>query len=371
MRICHVVETAGGGSGGVVVTLAKGQIRRGHEVSVIYSPKRAEPAFVEALSAIEGLRLITVGMSRAIGLHDIRSAIDLYRTMRDEGPFDIIHSHSSKAGALSRLVGVLLSSRQIYTPHAFITMSQDGKAYHRYIERALSYLCDKVIAVSEKERTHGISFGISSHKIEVVSNGIEIGGFSERASARARMGWAESDFIIGFVGRLVPQKNPCRAVEAVAPLLKENRDSRFVIVGDGPLWDQVVEKVAELDLDDRVVMQGSMSAREVIAGFDCVLCTSDYEGLALVMLEALAAGVPILSTPVGGVDEAIVAGSTGLVAETPSTEQLTSILRRFAALTPEERGNMSRACLDLAQRYSTDEMIRKYETVYMSHIGAG
>ena len=215
MRVCHIIETAGGGSGQVVIDLARAGLAAGDDTTVIYAPNRAEPPFVTSLSAIPELSLLATPMRREVGPHDFIDAWRLYRCLRLAGPFDVLHGHSSKAGALVRILGLFFpDSIKIYTPHAFVTMAPGVSRFCGIIERVLSLLCDSVIAVSEAEREHAVvHIGIDETKIAVIPNGVYVGP-CDRAAARRELGYGADELIFGFVGRLLPQKNPLRVIEA-------------------------------------------------------------------------------------------------------------------------------------------------------------
>ena len=157
MRVCHVLESAGGGSSQVVLDLARMGLARGDDVTVVYSPKRAERSFVDALPAIPRLRVLVTPMRRSVGAHDLVYALRLYQSLRQAGPFDIVHGHSSKAGALVRIVGLGLPlCAKVYTPHAFVTLDSSASSIYRLAEKALSWLCDVIIVVSDFERKHAV-----------------------------------------------------------------------------------------------------------------------------------------------------------------------------------------------------------------------
>ena len=101
MHICHILETEGGGSAQVVLYLARYALEKGHKVTVVYAPDRAEVKFLAALSSLPGIKLLNSPMQRSIGPWDVRDGWLLLQTLQAAGPFDIIHAHSSKAGALA------------------------------------------------------------------------------------------------------------------------------------------------------------------------------------------------------------------------------------------------------------------------------
>src|ERR1700722_7987378 len=134
MRICHVLE-ASGGVGNVVIDLARFGLAAGDDVTVIYAPNRATPNFVKAMASMPGLKPIALSMQRGVGPHDLIDFWKLYRGLRRAGPFDVIHLHSSKAGALGRAAGIFFPRAvKIYTPHAFMTLAPDASPVYGWIE---------------------------------------------------------------------------------------------------------------------------------------------------------------------------------------------------------------------------------------------
>ncbi len=119
MRILLALEPSGGGSGRHVLDLARGLLDRGHDVTAVWSPIRAETSFASALAALLGERAIKLDMKRAVGPSDWSSLRVLTKLVRETGPYDILHGHSSKAGALVRLLPRSLPGARIYTPVSY------------------------------------------------------------------------------------------------------------------------------------------------------------------------------------------------------------------------------------------------------------
>jgi glycosyltransferase involved in cell wall biosynthesis len=342
MRICHIIETAGGGSGQVVVDLARECLAAGDDLTVIYAPNRAEPSFVNALSSMPGLRLVTTRMRREVSAHDFMDAWCLYRCLRRTGPFDVIHGHSSKAGALARISGLFFPKAiKVYTPHAFVTMAPQVSCLFGTVEKILSLLCDAVIVASHFEKEHALKrIGINKRKVAVISNGVQMSGFSDRAAARRELGYQNSEFVFGFVGRLSPQKNPLRLIEAFIFARRQRPDLKLAIVGEGPLQAAIEETIVQRGLARHARFFPGKKGRNVVSGFDGLLCSSDYEGFPIVFLEALAASVPIVTTRVGGALESVVEGQTGFVADDFSVESLALAMLKLIALDSENRTRM-------------------------------
>ena len=301
-----------------------------------------------------------------MGPHDISALWGLYRLLKKEGPFDIIHSHSSKAGGLARLAGLKLPGFvQIYTPHAFVTMMPNSSWLYGLIEKFLSRFCAAVITVSPQEEKHALEYlDLPRHKVRMIPNGIHLNYAANRESARCQMGYDPHDFVVGFVGRLAAQKNPLRLVETFRLLTSQRNDMQLAIVGDGPLRNDVMMTLARYNLTARGRFFSGFNARDLMPGFDCLLCTSDYESYALIFPEALDAGVPIVTTPVGIAVEAVLEGKTGFVADF-SAEKLAEGVLKIAAQGLEERMQGKAALREHAHQFDIEKTIRKTQELYM------
>lgn len=342
-----------------MVSLAVDAVREGHDVAVIYSPDRADDAVLAALRAGGVKALLPSHMRRSIGPWDLVDGLRLRKTLADLGKIDVVHSHSSKAGALARAFGPHRPTAQVYSPHGFYTMTGQAPFYIGPVERALSALCDRVIAVSDFERRHALDLGISPEKVVVVANGLAPYAPLDREAARAELGLDRDAFVIGFVGRLAAQKSPLESIEAV----KRVPGATLALIGDGELRDDV-EEACEAS-DGSALCLGSRNAKPLFSAFDCLLCTSQYEGMPVSFLEALNCGVPIISYPVGGTEELVVDGVTGFVtaADVTAASKAVSALMR---MPKKDRTRMSNACREMAARHSDREMGRQTLDVYES-----
>ncbi len=368
MRVCHVVEAAGGGSGQVVFELARYGLEHGDDVTVCYAPDRAEAGFVAALESLPRLRLLPSPMHRPVGLHDFYDGWLLWKTLRRAGPFDIIHGHSSKAGALTRLAGVFLPGTVVYTAHAFYSMKPDTPAIYGWLERILSWLTPCVINVSKGELEHSRGLGIAPSKLFLVPNGATPHFSASREQARLALKAKDGQILCGFVGRLEAQKKPLRALAAFAQAVKLHPQARLILIGDGSLREEVEAERIRLNLQDHCEMLGACDARKILPGFDCLLNSSDFETLPITFLESLNVGAPVIAPPVGGVEEAIIEGVTGFVAQDFSEKALGDALERYLSRSAEQRQQMSASTLQHAALYTAEIMGEKYKILYRALI---
>lgn len=357
MRILLVIEPSGGGSGRHVIDLAQALIEAGHAVSLIYSPLRAEPRFEAEAAALSLRHLEPLPMRRAVGPWDLGTVLALRRLIARLGPFDVVHGHSTKAGALARLAAPASAAR-VYTPHAFATQNPGARGAWLYgaAEALLAWaFCEAVIAVSAEEAVHARRRGLPADRLHVVPNGLATSPSQTRLAARRFLGLSDDQRVVGFVGRLSPQKNPVLFAQAVR--LAQARDPRIlgVLIGEGELSEAVRAAGGAA-----VRLLGALDARPLMAGFDLFAVTSRYEGLAYAMLEAAAAGLPILSSEVGGVSLLAEAGvRIDALPLTASPEQwaeaLTAALDRTDAASPgsplPDRLSAARMAADTVEIY--------------------
>ena len=229
MRICHVVE-AGGGVGQVIIDLVQFGLIKGDDITVIYALPRASPHFIQTLAPLLGSKLIPISLQREVGMHDLPDGWHLYKYLREYGPFDVIHGHSSKAGALVRITGVLFPRAiKIYSPHAFVTLDPTAPRIYAVFEKILSWFNGTIVTLSEVEKEHALkSLHLNPKKIHVIPNGIKIDYSVDRDAARQVMQYQPSQFVVGFVGRFVPQKNPLRLIDAFAAALAKTKSAELV-----------------------------------------------------------------------------------------------------------------------------------------------
>lgn len=258
---------------------------------------------------------------------DLRALAALIRVVSGFRP-GIIHTHTAKAGTLGRLAGILWNAfhrkgdrvRLVHTFHGHVFHSYFGRtktAVFVCIERFLAWFTDRIVVISPAQKRdicHRYRIA-PPWKVTVVPLGFDLTSFTEeRGDEDRRTGrlelpgkdYGEDCFVVGFVGRLAPVKNPQMLLSAVKRIEEQGRGAgfRFVLVGDGELRMDLERKVQELGVRDRVYFAGWRRRMEpVYAALDAVVLTSLNEGTPVTLIEAMAAGRPVVATAVGGVPD--------------------------------------------------------------------
>ncbi|MGB7161543.1 MAG: glycosyltransferase [Tepidisphaeraceae bacterium] len=368
LRVLMVVESAAGGTGRHVLDLAQGMIDRGHEVHLVYSTGRLDRIFQARLNAMPRVRRVPLAMRTNIHPSDFFVVRAVRRYLRSHGPFDVVHGHSSKAGAIARMAALGTGASAFYTLHGLIMMDPGLAAWKRAlylgIELALSLRTSRIIAVSPEEGRAALRVRLGRSRVVVVPNGVdEEGAVAPRAQAREDLRLRERDVVVGFIGRLVDQKAPDVLLRAFARASSADTNLRLAVVGDGPLMQRMGELAAELDIAHRVLWLGERDARQVIAAFDVFAISSRKEGLPYVVLEAMAAGLPIVATSSAGVELLVEPGVNGTVVPLDDVVGFGAALARLGAdlALRAAQGASSRR---LVANFTIDGMVEKTLGVY-------
>lgn len=356
MRVLIIVESFGGGVGRHCVDLVLGLTERSHEVHLIYSSARMDAGTTLGLAAMQraGVQTFELPMKRAPGPPDAAMVQEIRSYIKSQGPFDVIHGQSSKGGALARLARPPYPSIVVYTPHAISTMNPTMSRLQRRIwagvEKAFAKKTDGILCVSPDEELHIVEMGIAPEKLFMVLNGI-----AEPTEQPVR----PSPKVIGFVGRLEPQKDPENLIRAFA---KANRPGwSLSIVGYGPLEEECKALAKSLKIDDRILWLGNANGAEAMRSFGIFCMSSRYEAMPYVLLEALAAGIPIVSTDCGGAKTTI--EDNGLIVPIENSDALADALAKVME-DDDLRTQMGDASFQRAKEFSLDRMVDTIVKIY-------
>ncbi|MBI5394539.1 MAG: glycosyltransferase [Verrucomicrobia bacterium] len=337
MKILLIIESSGAGVGRHVIDLAGDLARGGQAVHLIYSPLRVDGLFARGLEELRalGVPMMPLAMKRSPHPKDAGCCLAIRRYLKQHGPFDVVHGHSSKGGALARLSGIGLPGIRVYTPHAMFTMNPGLRPAVKWvfatIERVLGWFGDGIILVSEDERQHALEVGLPARKLFVITNGIRLHTPPPAENLRAKLGLPADALSIGFVGRFVPQKAPENLLRAFAALAGRFPKARLVMVGDGALGPALRDEAQKLGIADRVTWPGPLDGPSAMFAFDIFALPSRYEGFPYVLLEAMAAKLPVVMTHVGGAGSLVLDGENGLVVPPDRADLLEAALERLLA----------------------------------------
>ncbi len=369
-RILLVHQPIDGGVGRHVLDIFEGLTERGYD-ALLCGPAvpsaslllTGEPAPEVAATAARHLPL---AMERSVSGADVAALAGYVRIVRTVKP-DLVHAHSSKAGAIARL-GRVLHPRipVLYTPHGyafagFFAHERERLAY-REAERALGPLTSRIVAVCQAEARLAASV-CPRRRIRVVHNGIDVvdgGPPDQRVRALASEG-----AIVSTVTQLRPGKGVETLIDALPAVIARHPEVQLVIVGDGPLRNALQAQAHDRGVGAVVHFLGEHAdPNAVLRASDVFVLPSWAESFPYVILEAMSARLSILSTDVGGIGEAIVDGESGLLV---GPRDPAAITRALLALLGDETlrtrlGDTARAVV--ARDFTRAGMIARLADVY-------
>jgi glycosyltransferase involved in cell wall biosynthesis len=299
LKILHVLRAPVGGLFRHVLDLAQGQAAHGHRVGIVAGESAAGSSADARLDALAGqlaLGVSRIPIQRQVGLGDAAAVRHVTRVVAEAGP-DVVHGHGAKGGAFARLAAG--SGIRVYTPHGgslhYGRWTPQGLVY-RVAERILMRRTDLLLFESDFARkTYQASIGAPG-MARVVHNGVGAAEFEPVAPNSGA-----SDIIT--IGELRYLKGIDVLIEAVSELSRQGRKLTATIVGEGPDAHSLQQLVAQHDLADAIRLAGYHPARQAFALGRVLVVPSRAESLPYIVLEAAAAGVPMIATRVGGIPE--------------------------------------------------------------------
>lgn len=373
LRVVHVMEATIGGTRRHLRDVSALQAADGFDVTVVASAER-EPAFRADLAELSarGVRVRELPMVRAISpWRDARHVRALAALLRELAP-DVVHTHSSKAGVLGRVASLWTGrGKRVHTPHTFAFLFQGmfsprKRAFFREVERRLARRTHAIVAVSASEaetiRASGI---VPPARLHVVPNGIDPAPWlAAEPLERASLG-VPADVPLALVAGLL---NVAKGQDIALALLAEPacRSLVLLVAGNGAERAALERQATELGVADRVRFLGWRDdVPRLVRTCDFVLLPSRWEGLPYAVLEAFAACVPVVATPVDGARELVIDGETGALATAIDARALATATARLLALSPAERAALGRAGRELVvARHTLRHMVAGLADVY-------
>ena len=366
LNIVHCFRSPVGGIFRHVRDLANAQQAAGHRVGIICDSSTGgdyEDALLGELTPKLTLGVFRTPMQRHIGPGDISAAFRTYNIIKSLKP-DVLHGHGAKGGVYARMFGSLLRVfryrvARLYSPHGgslhYDPDTATGKVFFT-LERILSYMCDRIVFVSDHERqTFLRKVGKPGCRTELVYNGLNAEEFEP-------VGLADNAADFLFIGMMRDLKGPDLFLEAVDGLVRpDGMPVTAVMVGDGEDREELIARAGQLGLSERVTFKMPMPAREAFALARMVVLSSRAEAMPYTVLEALGAGKVMLATRVGGIPEIFGAGSPALME--PDAASIHATMQaalddeaRFAAAMPDAG--------TLRERFSSKAMASAIDGIY-------
>ena len=342
-----------------VTGLCRGLLDADVDVTLVASLRR-NPAFADTMDELTkaGVHCVTLDMRRGVSIPADTTALAQLKELFTKLEPDIVHGHSSKGGWLARAaahqVGI---SKTVYTPHCFAFAGEGGplrRIFYRRAERIAGKWTARLIAVSRWEGELAAKARIvPEERIICIPNGLGDAEFERVGRSQdlaAQLGLSPDERVIGFAGRLWPQKGADVLIQAFARVERERPGCRLLIIGDGPERQELEQLAQNCGIAGQVTFAGNRdNVSELMTVMDLFVLPSRWESAPYVVLEAMAAGVPVIASSVGGVGELLDDGRCGVLVEPDSPQPLADSIRTL--LTDRERmAGMASAALDRVRK---------------------
>lgn len=360
--------TAGLRERGYDTTLVAGTLGRGEDSMAFV----AEGLNVDVVSIPELGREISP-------VRDVLATLRLAALIRRERP-RILHTHTAKAGTVGRVAALLAGRARppivVHTFHGHVLHGYFGplrSRFFRLLERWLAAHTTVLVAVSPQVRDDLVALGVApAAKFVVVRLGIEleerVGGAQDgRAETRRYLGIPQDRFAVGWVGRMTAVKRTDDVLDGFLQLRERGIDATLCLVGDGPDRPHLEQRAHELGImRDTLFLGYQEDVGPLYAAFDALVLPSGNEGTPVSVIEALAAGTPVVATRVGGVPDVIRDGEDGFLVEPGASDELAERLAELAR-DPSLRERLGAAGRErVLPRYAVGRLVDDVDRLYRS-----
>ncbi len=382
IRVLRVIARLNVGGPALHVSyLTNGLEERGYETTLVAGSIGAGEGSMDYVARELGVQPVYVpALQREIGLGLERRAVgallDLIRSFRPH----VMHTHTAKAGAIGRIAAALAGRDRppvvVHTFHGHVLRGYFGRGRtvgFRLIEHALARGSDALIAVSPEVRDDLVALGVAPvSKISVIRLGLDLERRTrcrpgEGVALRRDLGIPRDRFLVAWLGRMTHIKRTEDLIDAVARARARGADIGLLLVGDGPLRAELKSRVVAARLEETSHFLGF---REDVAAIydaaDAVALTSANEGTPVTVIEALAAGRPVVATDVGGVPDVVEDGVTGHLVPAGDIDAITAGLTRLEADRQRAAAMGEAGRRRVFDRYAVPRLIGDIDTLYRS-----
>jgi len=330
-----------------------------------------------------GIEIIDVPslVRRISPINDLRALVALFRLMRKLEPH-IVHTHTSKAGILGRLAAWMARVPiVIHTPHGHVFYGHFGRSLSRIflqMEKLLGRITHHQIALTPEEGNDYLNLGVAKSKnISVIHSGVDLNCFKRSATEsnpkRNELAIPPNSLVVGYVGWLIPIKGVTYLVNAMAEVVQRHPNSLLVLVGKGDEKGEeetkLSKQVENLGIADHVRFLGwRPDVDEIMGCFDIFVLPSLNEGMGRVLVEAMATGLPIVASSVGGIPDLVKDGENGLLVPPADAGALKRAISDLLS-DKAKRKRMGETGKRMCRPYSVEAMVEKIDNLYSRLLG--
>ncbi len=361
MRIVHFAAPAPfGGLESVLLTLTPAQAAAGHEVTVVgsFTDDPSGQPFWAALGRFPSVERVEL----VLGARAYRAEAEALGSLLAERRADVLHTHGYRSDLVGGLVAWRAGVATVTTVHGFTGNGWKNRAYE-WLQRRAFRRFDAVVGVSPRLGSELRAAGVPERALHVIPNAwAPASPPLDRRAARETLGLPPDSPIFGWVGRLGPEKAPDVALAAFEAFGRPSAHLSFV--GTGPMREELEARARDANLGDRVRWHGAVpEAGRLLRAYDALVISSWTEGTPMVLLEAMAAEVPVVTTAVGGIPD-VVSEREALLVQPGDVQGIADALRRILDESREAGCRAALARERLLRERAVDPWVRQYDAVY-------
>ncbi len=363
--------------------LDRGLRSRGHATLLVHGAVGSGEATLERPAAAHNLRTIKLPElgPRISALSDVRAFVELTRIVFRERP-DVVHTHTAKAGALGRIAAAIFNTTRrrsrralvVHTFHGHVLTGYFGPLGNtivRLAERALATITDSIVTISPAQQRDIVErFSIApAARVATIPLGLDLDSLlalpSRALPLRRELGIGSADLVVGYVGRFVRIKALETLITAFAEVLRNRPDAWLLMAGDGPVRGEIEYAARVTGTAARVCFLGwTERLVELYGAMDICALSSLNEGTPVMLLEAMAAGKPVVATAVGGVPDIVEHQRTGLLVEPRDAGGLAAAILELAR-DADKRARIGMAARqEVGSRFSHVRLVDDIERLY-------
>ncbi len=306
------------------------------------------------------------------GRFDPRAILRLSRLIGKE-KIDIVHTHGYKSDILGLIAARIRGVKTVSTPHGFENAHDLKLKAFIWLGCIFLRFFDIVAPLSEDLRSAILGVKVKPKKIRLIVNGVDLTEVEEERNAESEPLFSNPDEkTIGYVGQIAHRKNVRDMIRAFDLFYKKHKNARLVLIGDGPLRDELEAYACTLASADRIEFLGYRKDRmRIVKELDVFCMTSTLEGIPRCMMEAMGMGAPVAAFEIPGVDKLIVHEKTGLMAEFGNVAELTKCWERILFDEEFSKTIARNGRQHVFENFSAKRMAREYSTLYNEMTGRG
>lgn len=353
-----------GGISSYTLTLAAGLKQRGHNVYVASSGGELISRFTS-----QGINYLPLPIKTKseISYKVLISNFKLRKFIKEKN-IDILHANTRVTQVLSCLIQRSLGTPYVSTCHGFFKK--------RILRRLIPCWGNMAIAISESVKEHLMNdFGVAEDKIRVIHNGIDLGKFQipnpkSQMEIKKELGLGSGP-VVGIVARLSEEKGHAYLIESMQAVIAEIADAQLLIVGEGRTREKLINLTKALGLEKNIIFTSSvMDTRQVLPAMDLFVLPSLKEGLGLALMEAMACGLGVIGSDIGGIKSLIQNRDNGLLVKPADIQGLSYAILELLGNPEKAKSFGSRARAFIEQNFSQEKMALETERVYLECLNA-